>query len=354
MIDLRDLTIEEMESFFVELGEPKYRAHQVFSWIYKGITEFDEMANVPKNLRDKLRANTCIRRLEVLAIQESSDGTRKFLFGLSDIDEGSDGSMESQGDAVESVFMKYKYGNSICISSQAGCRMGCKFCASTRNGLSRNLTAGEMISQVLEAMEITGETIGHIVVMGTGEPFDNYKNLSRFLRIVHEKEGLGLSNRNITVSTCGLVPSIYDFAKDFPQVNLAISLHAPTDDKRSKMMPVNNKYGISEIMKAAKHYTDETGRRITFEYTMVNGINDSDDDAGFLINLLKGLLCHVNLMPLNKVNGTGLDTVSKKRAMEFAELLEEAGIPVTVRRELGSDIDAACGQLRLVARKIVE
>ena len=354
MIDLRDLTIKEMESFFVELGEPKYRAHQVFSWIYKGVTDPEEMVNVPKSLREKLSCHAYIGRLAVLDVQESGDGTRKFLFGLSNADGTSDRYEESLGDAVESVFMKYKYGNSICISSQAGCRMGCKFCASTRNGLSRNLTAGEMISQVLEAMEVTGEPIGHIVVMGTGEPFDNYKNLSKFLSIVHEKEGLGLSNRNITVSTCGLVPVIYDFAKDFPQVNLAISLHAPTDDKRSKMMPVNKKYGIPEIIKAVKHYTEETGRRITFEYTMVNGVNDSDEDAELLINLIKGLLCHVNLIPLNKVDGTGFDTVSRKRAIEFAELLEEAGIPVTVRRELGSDIDAACGQLRLKARKIVE
>lgn len=336
MNDLRNMTIEEMEAFFQELGEPKYRAHQGFSWLYKGVTDFDEMVNIPKALRQKLVENACIERLDVLEVQESkTDGTKKFLFGLTD------------GDGVEAVFMKYKYGNSICISSQAGCRMGCRFCASTRKGLSRNLTAGEMVSQVLEATRQTGEFIGHIVVMGTGEPFDNYENLGRFLEIVHHKEGLGLSNRNITVSTCGIVPRIHEFAKDHPQVNLAISLHAATDEKRSAMMPINNKYTIGEVIKAAKHYTQETGRRITFEYTMVSGVNDGDDDLATLKSILKGLLCHVNLIPLNKVEGTGFDPASRRRAEEFAENIEKSGITATVRRELGSDIDAACGQLRL-------
>ena len=346
MIDLRDLTIKEMESFFVELGEPKYRAHQVFSWMYKGVTDFDEMVNVPKRLREKLREQACIGRLAVLDVQESSDGTRKFLFGLT-ISDGAAEDAQEKGEAVEAVFMKYKYGNSICISSQAGCRMGCKFCASTRNGLSRNLSAGEMISQILEAMEVTGEPIGHIVVMGTGEPFDNYENLGRFLEIVHDKDGLGLSNRNITISTCGIVPMIHKFAEDHPQVNLAISLHAAEDDKRSSMMPINNKYPISELIKAAKSYTEKTGRRITFEYTMVSGVNDSKADSERLAGLLSGMLCHVNLIPLNKVDGTGFDTVSRKKAEEFAGFLKNRGIAATVRRELGSDIDAACGQLRL-------
>jgi len=338
MTDLRDLTIKEMESFFTELGEPKYRAHQVFSWIYKGVTDFDEMVNIPVILRKKIAEKAGFGRLDVLDVQKSKDGTRKFLFGLND------------GNAVEAVFMKYKYGNSICISSQAGCRMGCKFCASTRNGLSRNLTAGEMVSQVLEATRETGEFIGHIVVMGTGEPFDNYENLGRFLKIVHDKEGLGLSNRNITVSTCGLAPKIYDFAKDFPQVNLAISLHAAMDEKRSAMMPVNNKYPIAEIIKAVKYYTGETARRITFEYTMVSGVNDSDEDLAALKSLLRGILCHVNLIPLNKVEGTDFKSASRKRAEEFAKKLENSGIAATVRRELGADIDAACGQLRLKAK----
>lgn len=333
------MTIDELNDYILSLGEPKYRAKQIFSWIYKGATDFNEMVNIPKTLRIKLGETSFIGRLDILDVKGSkTDGTKKYLFDVGD-------------DAIESVFMKYKYGNSICISSQAGCRMGCRFCASTRDGLLRNLTAGEMVSQVLETIKNTGEYIGHIVVMGTGEPFDNYENLSRFIEIVHCKDGLGLSNRNITVSTCGLVPRIYDFAKEYPQVNLAISLHAPTDEKRSEMMPINNKYSIAEVIKAAKYYTETTGRRVTFEYTMVNGVNDSDYDAEVLSGLLKGILCHVNLIPLNKVSGSGFDTVSRGRAEEFGRLLASSGIPVTVRRELGADIDAACGQLRLRSKR---
>ena len=243
--------------------------------------------------------------------------------------------------------MKYKYGNSICISSQVGCRMGCKFCASTMNGLARNLRAGEMIGEIIAVEKAAGEKINHIVIMGTGEPMDNYENVSHFLRLVTDSEGRNLSSRNITVSTCGVVPSIVSFADDFKQVNLAISLHATTDEVRSKMMPVNKKYNISQLLEACKYYVETTGRRITFEYTMVSGVNDGDDDAKRLISLLAGLNCHVNLIPLNKVEGTGFDTVSRKRAYEFMSLLENAGVQATVRRELGSDIDGACGQLRM-------
>ena len=336
MISLLDYTYEEMEKLFQELGEPKFRGSQVFDWIYKGAKDFDEMTNIPGALREKLKSNYTVGLLKVLDMQVSkTDGTRKFLFGLRD------------GNAIETVFMKYKYGNSICVSSQAGCRMGCKFCASTVKGLSRNLTAGEMIGQILTAEAEAGEKINHIVVMGTGEPFDNYENLAKFLKIVHSEKGLSISNRNITVSTCGIVPMIEEFAKDFPQVNLAISLHGAIDEKRSSMMPINNKYPLAELINASKEYTLKTNRRITFEYTMVNGINDSDEDAKLLAGLLKGILCHVNIIPLNKVEGNGFDTVSRNRAEEFAKLLEKSHIPVTVRRELGGDIDAACGQLRL-------
>lgn len=324
-----------------ELGEPKFRARQVFDWIGKGVSDFEEMKNIPKDLRTKLEARTKIGYLDILDMQVSrTDGTRKFLFGLED------------GNAIESVFMKYKYGNSICISSQAGCRMGCKFCASTMNGLNRNLTAGEMIGQILTAEQSIRDDsrIGHIVVMGTGEPFDNYDNLAKFIKLVHDPAGLNISMRNITVSTCGVIPGIERFAEDFPQTNLAISLHATTDEMRSSMMPINNRYPLDELINAAREYTEKTGRRITFEYTMVSGVNDSDDDAIRLSKLLKGMLCHVNIIPLNKVNGTGFDTVSRKRAAEFARLLDGYHIPATVRRELGSDIDAACGQLRLKHR----
>jgi len=336
MINLRDLTLKEMEEFITKMGEPKFRAKQVFQWIYKGKTDFREMTNLPEVFRQKLAEEAYIGTATPLKIQKSkTDGTRKYLFELED------------GNLIESVFMKYKYGNSICVSSQAGCRMGCRFCASTRNGLERNLTPGEILSQLMAAEADTGERIGHIVVMGTGEPFDNYKNLKKFIEIVNDPKGLNIGMRNITVSTCGIVPKIERFGKDFPQVNLAISLHGTTNEIRGSMMPVNGKYPLEVLIPACRAYTESTGRRITFEYTMVSGVNDSDADAARLSKLLKGMLCHVNVIPLNKVAESGFDTVSRKRAGEFAELLEKSGIVATVRRELGADIDAACGQLRL-------
>lgn len=341
MINLRDLTLKEMEELIVSMGEPKFRAKQVFGWIYKGKTDFREMTNLPEVFRQKMKETAYIGAVEPLKIQKSkTDGTRKYLFRLED------------GNLIESVFMKYKYGNSICVSSQAGCRMGCCFCASTRNGLDRNLTPGEILSQLMAAEADTGERIGHIVVMGTGEPFDNYDNLSRFIRIVNDPNGLNIGMRNITVSTCGLVPVIRRFGRDFPQVNLAISLHGTTDEIRGSMMPVNGKYPLEVLIPACRDYTETTGRRITFEYTMVNGVNDSDEDAHRLSKLLQGMLCHVNLIPLNRVAESGFDTVSRKRAEEFRHLLEREGVVATVRRELGADIDAACGQLRLGKKDI--
>lgn len=336
MTDLRNLEYKEMEGLIRSLGEPAFRAKQIFTWISRGIASFDEMNNIPKTLREKLAAVSSIGRLEKVQVQESAtDGTKKYLFELED------------GNRIESVFMKYKYGNSICVSSQAGCRMGCRFCASTRKGLERSLTAGEIISQLMEAERDTGEKINHIVVMGTGEPFDNYDNLSKFLHIVNDRQGINLSMRNITVSTCGLIPNIERFGDDFPQVNLAVSLHGTTDKIRSSMMPVDNKYPLGELMPACKRYTEKTGRRITFEYTLVNGVNDRQEDSERLCRMLKGMLCHVNLIPLNKVSETGFDTVSREKAEIFRSVLENHGIPATVRRELGADIDAACGQLRL-------
>ena len=320
----------------VALGEKPFRATQMFQWIQeKSVDKIEDMRTLPKALMEKLQEVAYIKPLVVLEEQSSKDGTKKYLLELED------------GSAVEAVFMKYKYGNSICISSQVGCRMGCKFCASTMNGLARNLRAGEMIGEIIAVEKAAGEKINHIVIMGTGEPMDNYENVSHFLRLVTDSEGRNLSSRNITVSTCGVVPSIVSFADDFKQVNLAISLHATTDEVRSKMMPVNKKYNISQLLEACKYYVETTGRRITFEYTMVSGVNDGDDDAKRLISLLAGLNCHVNLIPLNKVEGTGFDTVSRKRAYEFMSLLENAGVQATVRRELGSDIDGACGQLRM-------
>ncbi len=340
-INLKDLQLNEMEELLVGLGEPKFRAKQVFAWLYKGVDSFDGMTNVPASLKEKLvKAGADLGILKPLKVQVSKyDGTRKYLFEMTD------------GNCIESVFMKYKYGNTICVSSQAGCRMGCKFCASTIGGLSRNLTPGEILEQLLAAERDTGEPINHIVVMGTGEPFDNYENLSKFIRIVNDKNGRNLGMRNITVSTCGLAPMIEKFGNDFPQVNLAISLHAPNNAIRNSMMPVNKSYPIEVLVETCRKYAKDTSRRVTFEYTLVKGVNDSKEHALELASLLKGMLCHVNLIPLNKVEETGLDTSDNKTAQEFQKTLENKGIPATIRRELGDDIDGACGQLRLERKK---
>lgn len=340
-INLKDLQFDEMEALLTDMGEQRFRAKQIFAWLYKGAASFEDMKNVPKALTRKLEeAGYSVGALRPVKVQISkTDGTRKYLFELED------------GNAIESVFMKYRYGNTICISSQAGCRMGCKFCASTMGGLQRNLTPGEMSEQLLAAERNTGEAVNHIVVMGTGEPFDNYENLSEFLKIINDKNGKNLSMRNITVSTCGIIPMIERFALDFPQVNLAISLHASEDEIRSKMMPVNGKYPVKELLKACRRYTDTTSRRVTFEYTMVKGVNDSQEQAETLAEILRGMLCHVNLIPLNKVKETGLDTADRGSAENFRRILEEKGIAATIRRELGGDIDGACGQLRLGRKK---
>lgn len=339
MRDLRDMSIEQLKAFLEELGEKPFRAKQIFSWIYKGAQSFDEMTDLSKGLREKLKEHACLGQLEILRAQTSKkDGTRKYLFGLGD------------GNTIESVFMKYKYGNSICLSSQAGCRMGCGFCASGMDGLRRNLTPGEMAGQLLTAERDTGERINHIVVMGTGEPFDNYENLLAFIRNIHEKEGAGISLRNITVSTCGLIPRIQDFAKDLKQVNLAVSLHSADSALRESMMPINKSFPVDELLEACRAYTKETGRRVTFEYALVQGRTDTKEQIRLLAEKLKGMLCHVNLIPLNEVAETGFRGSNRKRAAEIASYLESRGIPATVRRELGSDIQAACGQLRLGQR----
>lgn len=336
MRNLKNMEIAELQSFFESIGEKKFRGKQVFSWIYKGATEFEEMHNLPKTLIEKLKKEAYISNLDTVTVQESkTDGTKKYLFQLED------------GNRIESVFMKYKYGNTLCVSSQAGCRMGCRFCASTLDGLQRNLTAGEIADEIISVQRHTGEKIGHVVVMGTGEPFDNYDNIAKFIRLINHKEGLNIGMRNITVSTCGIVPKIKTFAEDFPQVNLAISLHAPNDEIRSSMMPINNSYGIDELLKACREYTEITSRRITFEYTLVDGKNDGEKQIDMLAQKLKGMLCHVNLIPLNKVVESGLEASTRNRAQKIAKYLEDRGIPATVRRELGSDIDGACGQLRL-------
>ena len=333
--NILDLNINELAEVVTGLGEKSFRAKQIFGWLGSGAVSFDEMTNVPKRLREGLQdAGWFIGQPEAVRTQKSKDGTVKCLFEFRD------------GTQVESVFMKYEYGNSICISSQSGCRMGCTFCASTMDGLDRSLTGGEMLGQVLAMRRLTGEPIGHVVVMGMGEPFDNYEGLSGFIDLIHDKNGYDLGLRNITVSTCGIIPVIGRFAHDYPQVNLAISLHAPNQKLRARTMPVAGKYGYDELLKACREYTGTTGRRITFEYAVIDGINDSEECARELAGRLKGWLAHVNLIPLNEVKGREYKTAKGSNVAAFKKILESEGVAVTVRRTLGSDIDAACGQLR--------
>ena len=334
--NLLDYLPDELEKVVLGLGEKKFRAKQIFGWLARGVSSFDEMTNVPAGLRRALdESGYYIGQPEVAAMQESrTDGTRKCLYEFAD------------GARVESVFMKYSYGNSICISTQVGCLMGCTFCASTMDGKQRDLTAGEMLGEVLKMKNVTGEDINHVVLMGMGEPFDNYDEVAKFLRLINSPEGTNLSLRNITVSTCGIIPAIMRFALDFPQVNLAVSLHAPNDEIRRRTMPVAKKYGYDELMKACREYTETTHRRITFEYALIKGVNDSKENAEELAGRLRGWLTHVNLIPLNEVDGREYRTVEGSSVLAFKKLLESRGIAVTVRRTLGSDIDAACGQLR--------
>ena len=334
--NLLSLSLNELETIVIEHGDKRFRAKQIFGWLAKGIESINEMTNVPAKLRASLAASGyCIGMPDVAAEQLSkTDGTRKCLYEFCD------------GARVEAVFMKYSYGNSICISSQVGCLMGCTFCASTMDGKLRDLTRGEMLGEFLKMRSLTGEDINHVVIMGMGEPFDNYEEISGFLRLINDPAGVGLSLRNITVSTCGIVPVIKRFADDFPQVNLAVSLHAPNGEKRKLTMPVARKYGYDELMNACHEYTEHTHRRITFEYALIQGVNDSAQDASELAGHLRGWLTHVNLIPLNEVKGRDYKTADGKSVTEFKKVLENNGVAVTVRRTLGSDIDAACGQLR--------
>ena len=333
--NIHDCTPEELETLVTELGDKKFRAKQIFGWLAKGASSFDEMTNVPKSLRESLNGTGWSASLpEAVRVQRSEDGTVKCLFRFDD------------GTEIESVFMKYSYGNSICISSQAGCRMGCSFCASTMDGLERSLSGGEMLSEVLAMRKLTGEEIGHVVIMGMGEPFDNYDEVIRFIRLINSRDGYDLGLRNITVSTCGIIPGIRKFAEDVPQVNLAVSLHAPNQELRQRTMPAAKRYGYDELMKACMEYTEITGRRITFEYALIDGVNDTKECAEELGGRLRGWLTHVNLIPLNEVSGRDYRKARADNVRMFRDVLERQGVAVTVRRTLGSDIDAACGQLR--------
>lgn len=334
--NIKDLSLDELKVFLSDLGEKPFRAGQVYEWMYKGAAGFDEMTNLSKELRNKLMERANLYSLTISDIKVSEhDGTQKYLF------------LTEDNEAIESVFMKYRYGNSICISSQAGCRMGCSFCASGMNGLSRNLSSGEMVDQLLLAQNTTGEEIRHIVIMGTGEPFDNYENVKKAVENLCNPKGLGLSKRNITVSTCGLIPYIERFSEELSQVNLAVSLHAPNDEIRNRIMPIGSKYPMADVMKASREYVRKTGRRITFEYALIRGVNDRPEHAEELAALVRGLNCHVNLIPLNNVDESEYKPANRAGAEKFMNILEEKNIQVTIRREMGSDIDAACGQLRL-------
>ena len=335
-LDIRSMTQEELGQVMESLGEKPFKARQLYQWIHhKAAGSYEEMTNLSKGLREQLKERYPYRNLQAVQVQTSKlDGTQKYLFRLFD------------GNVVESVLMRYHHGNSVCISSQVGCRMGCRFCASTLDGWTRNLLPSEMLSQIYEIGKITGERVSNVVVMGTGEPLDNYDNLLRFIRILTDEKGQNLSQRNITVSTCGLVPQIRQLARERLQITLALSLHAPNQEKREALMPIARRYELGEVMEACRFYFQETGRRMTFEYSLVGGENDSQRDAQELTELLSGFPCHVNLIPVNPIKERNYVQSDKKVILNFKKKLENYGINVTIRREMGRDIDGACGQLR--------
>ena len=333
--DIKSKTIEEIKVLLTGWGEKPFRAGQIFDWLHeKRVASYEEMTNLSKPLREKLQAECELTVLREIDRLESADGTKKFLFELSD------------GQAIESVLMKYHHGNSVCISSQAGCRMGCKFCASTLGGLVRNLTASEMLEQIYEIERITGENVSNVVVMGTGEPMDNYDNLVRFVRILSAKEGKNISVRNITVSTCGIVEGMKRLAEENLPLTLALSLHAPNDEIRKQLMPVAYKYKLEEVLAACDYYYEKTSRRITYEYSLVEGVNDSEQCAKELAKRLSGKNCHVNLIPVNPIKERDFRKSRNGIIQNFKNILEKKSIACTIRREMGSDINAACGQLR--------
>lgn len=334
--DIKSFTLPELQEELTAKGEKAFRARQIYEWMHvKCARNFDEMTNLSRGFREYLKECYMYTSLRAVRIQESQiDGTKKFLFELSD------------GNVVESVWMRYKHGNSVCISSQVGCRMGCRFCASTLDGLERNLLPSEMLDQIYAITVLTGERVSNVVVMGTGEPLDNYDNLLRFLKLLTDENGLHISQRNVTVSTCGIVPGIRKLAKEHLQITLALSLHAATDEKRKRLMPIANRYTIQELMEACDFYFKQTGRRITFEYSLVGGVNDTDEDAQELTALAEPLCCHINLIPVNPIKERDFVQSDPKRIQSFKNKLEKNKINVTIRREMGRDIDGACGQLR--------
>ena len=336
MKNIKDYNLDELKNELESLGEKPFRAEQIFKWLYEEkVKSFDEMTNISLELREKLKENYTMCNYEIIKKQESSDGTKKYLFKI-----------DEDGNAIETVLMQYHHGKTICVSSQIGCKMGCKFCASTGIKFVRSLTAGEIVEQILAVEQDTQDKISNIVFMGIGEPLDNYENVIKAIRIINNQKGLNIGARHISVSTSGLVPKIYDLANENIQCTLSISLHATNNEKRSSMMPVNNAYPIEELIKACKEYIKITNRRVSFEYALAKDNNDNLEDAKELVKLLKGMLCHVNLIPINKIENGKYTKSSNENIMKFRDYLNDHGIVATIRRELGSDIDAACGQLR--------
>ncbi|KIR03424.1 Ribosomal RNA large subunit methyltransferase N [Lachnospiraceae bacterium TWA4] len=334
--ELRSMSLEELQQVMVLAGEKPFRAKQVFEWLHKKqVSSIEEMTNLSKKLRTYLKENYTVDTLKVAKeLISSIDGTRKYLFKLSD------------GNIIESVWMNYKHGNSVCISSQVGCRMGCKFCASTLGGLVRNLRPSEMLEQIYRIKEATGQRVDSIVIMGSGEPLDNYDSVVRFLRLITDENGENLSRRAITLSTCGIVPRIYDLAKENLPITLALSLHATTNEERIELMPIARKYSLDEVLEACEYYFKQTGRRISFEYSLVKDVNNSKEHAKRLSELISKTNSHVNLIPVNPVKERSFETVTRKQAEDFQKMLEKNGVNATIRREMGRDISGACGQLR--------
>lgn len=334
--DILSLNLEELTAEIAALGQPKFKAKQIYRWLHKAfVTDFSQMSDISLDLRRILDDNFVIFRctIEKKLISEY-DSTIKYLFKLHD------------GEFIESVLMKYKYGYTVCVSSQVGCRMGCTFCASTLSGVVRSLNTSEILSQVYEISRDNDIRMSHVVMMGMGEPFDNYDNVLKFLRMISDENGLNISMRHISLSTCGIIPAIYKIMEENLQFTLSISLHAPNNELRTSMMPVNKKYPVEELIEACRKYTLNTSRRISFEYSLVYGVNDTKECAEQLARLLRGMLCHINLIPVNEVTETGCKKSSPERVRRFADILSAKGFAVTVRRELGADINAACGQLR--------
>lgn len=333
--DIKSMTLAELETALEALGEKRFRAKQVFTWLHRGVSSFDEMSNISKALREKLDENYYLTPPTVERKQESKkDGTIKYLWRLAD------------GNCVETVLMQYHYGNTVCVSTEVGCAMGCAFCASTLGGLVRRLTAGEILDQVMFTQKDSGRKISHIVLMGIGEPLDNFDNVVRFLELVNSPDGMNISMRHISLSTCGLAERIDKLAHLHLQLTLSVSLHAPDDETRSGIMPVNRRYNVDTLLAACRRYYEETGRRISFEYAMIRGVNDTPRHAEMLIRRLSGMGAHVNMIPLNDVEESPLKPSTKEDIRRFQQTLERAGITATVRRSLGGDIDASCGQLR--------